>query len=472
MIIALVGLKISAAGSNSTSECDIKYRANIGFSWETEQHADAAFAFYKATFNFSSDLAPGNLLYIEPATNLSNYSVPSGLTISRILYTTSNFNGTILPASAYVLWPYTSPNASRSSCCAGGYPIVAWAHDTSGLLRGCAPSNYRNLQYHFMSPFLLALQGMAVVAPDYAGLGVDSLLSGEQIGHLWAAGPAQANDLANAIIAARTAFPEYLRPTALFVAMGHSQGAGAGWALAQRLVEKPIKGYKGTAAIAPPTNLVKQAELAMANPSADWAPTILSSQPRLIAAVTAAFPSYNYSGMTPASYNRWVDILKPLGVCLPTDALVFSDLQLDELARDGWTKDEAVQTYSELIETGIKEFKGPLLILAGESDVVVPLQVIESAVEDTCRMLEREHWNESLELVTYSKMNHFSVIQVSQLKWLAWVKERLSSTDAPAKPGCVKSAVNGFQTEDTPDVAFPNFLEQWVSLEESWKYLL
>lgn len=46
---------------------------------------------------------------------------------------------------------------------------------------------------------LLALQGMVVAAPDYAGFGISSLPSGQPIRHLWVAGPVQANDLANAI---------------------------------------------------------------------------------------------------------------------------------------------------------------------------------------------------------------------------------------------------------------------------------
>ncbi len=108
-------------------------------------------------------MAPGSLLTVEPATNLSNFSVPTGLSMSRIIYTTTNLNGTTIPASAYILWPY-SP-LQLSSCPNQGYPMVAWAHGTSGALKACAPSNYRNLQYHFMAPFALALQGIGGSGP-------------------------------------------------------------------------------------------------------------------------------------------------------------------------------------------------------------------------------------------------------------------------------------------------------------------
>lgn len=462
---------LGAGGLAATTPCDADCRAKIASDWETKQHASADFSFYTAPSNFSSKLKPGSLLHLEPATNLSDYSIPSGLTMSRIIYTTTNLNGTVLPTSAYILWPYLPLNSASSSCAKDGYPMVAWAHGTSGLLKNCAPSNYRNLQYHFMVPFTLALQGMVVVAPDYAGLGIDSLPSGEHIGHPWAAGPAQANDLANAVLAARAAFPSFLKKSGPFVAMGHSQGGQAAWAFAERLIQQPIDGYKGTVAIAPPSNLILQAEQAMHNLSQPWAQGILSAQPKLIAAVTAAFPVYSDSGMTDVSYNRWHNVFKPLKACLPTDTLVFSDLQLKDLAKANWTSNETVQKYARMAATGRRKFKGPLLILAGESDVVVPLQTIESSVQDTCTMLERGSWGESLEMVTYGGMNHFPVIQASQMKWLSWVKDRLSSK-GQGTPGCVKSAVNGFRTQFTPQVPFPNFLEHWASPDEAWKYLL
>ncbi|KAK2747879.1 hypothetical protein FQN55_004756 [Onygenales sp. PD_40] len=469
LFLSLAGLKISSAAD---SECDAQCRGKLSSSWEIEQHASTDSSFYTVPSDFSSDLPAGSLLHVEEATDLSNYAVPSGLTMSRIIYTTSDLNGTILPASAYIIWPYTPAEALNPGNRGNGYPMVAWGHGTSGAQPLCSPSNYRNLQYHFMAPFLLALQGMAVVAPDYAGLGVDKLPSGEHFGHLWGAAPAQANDLANAIIAARAAFPNYLKPDGPFVAMGHSQGGGAAWAFAERLVDKPIKGYKGTVAFAPPANLIVNAEQAIMNPSEPWASTILGSQPRLIDAVTVAFPSYNYSGMSMEAYDRWSNIIQPLSGCLPTETLVFSDMAWEDLAQPDWTKDETVQTYSKMIDTGRKKFKGPLLVLAAEKDTVVPLDSIVSVVDDTCQLSKREHWGESIEMVTYAGMNHFSVIQASQIKWLAWVKERLSSSPSHAKPGCVKSAMEGFRTQYTPDVGFPNFLQGWASPDEFWKYLL
>ncbi|KAK7223238.1 hypothetical protein V2G26_011241 [Clonostachys chloroleuca] len=467
LLAILAALRPSAAAD--TPQCNATCRGQIASDWEKEQHASIDFEFYNVPSNFSSSMTPGTLLRVEKVTNQSLYSVPYGLTLSRIMYTTTNLNGTVIPTSGYVLWPY-SPIGSQNS--GEGYNMVAWAHGTSGSFKSCAPSNYRNLQYHFMVPFLLALQGNIVVAPDYAGLGVDTLPSGEHIAHPWAAGPAQANDLANAIIAARKAFPEYLKPSGSFVAMGHSQGAETAWGFAERLVKQPIDGYKGTALIAPPTNVIKHIELALESPTELWALALLSGQPKIISSITATYPAYNYSGLSPAAYERWVNILKPLSGCFPTDSYIFSDLKPGELAQDGWTKDETVQKYSAAIDIGRKKFKGPLFIAAGTADLAVPIHIVNSVVDDTCAMLKQENWDESLEMITYADMSHFSIIQASQLQWLQWVKDRLSSGSKPLRRGCVKKEMSGFLIDQPIKQAFPNFLQGWASSDEGWKYSL
>lgn len=470
--IVLVGASASIAVSTpSSSTCGFLCQEFVhnASSWETKQHASRDFSFYDVPSNFTPNLPQGSLITVEPVTYLSNYSIPSGLSMSRIIYTTNDLNGSIIPASAYVLWPYAplaTPNQQDN-----GYPMVAWAHGTSGVLKGCAPSNYRNLQYHFMVPFLLALQGMVVVAPDYAGLGINHLPGGDEILHPWLSGPAQANDLANAILAARKAFPSLLTAEGAFVAMGHSQGGGATWSFAEKQVQEPISGYKGAVAIAPPTRTIDHLKDAFGNTTQTWAQVIIAAQPKLIAAVTAVFPSYNYSGLTPVSYDRWFNVLKPLDGCLPTDGLAFMNLTSDELAVANWYDAPEVNDFAELAETGRKRFKGPLLVVSGEADIVVPLDTVEPAVDDTCSMLEQGQWNESLEMVIYSAMDHFPSIQASQMKWLPWIKDRLSGVPV-SKPGCVKSVVNGFRTNDTLQSTTPNFLEGWASPEESWKYSL
>lgn len=70
-------------------------------------------------------------------------------------------------ASGVVIVPYGNPPA-------GGWPIVVWAHGTSGVGRPFAPSLMKHLYYHWEGLLQWPLLGHAVVAPDYAGLGTAS----------------------------------------------------------------------------------------------------------------------------------------------------------------------------------------------------------------------------------------------------------------------------------------------------------
>ncbi|KAK9482891.1 Alpha/Beta hydrolase protein [Lipomyces starkeyi] len=429
LLIALAGLIVSSAAQiTSSTTCGEKCQTQVlaAASFEAGQHAATDISFYAIPSNFSGDLPPGTVLQVGDATDLSNYSVPSGPTMSRIIYTTVDLNGIILPTSAYILWSYDILKM------AGARRISA------RVLKG--PSNYRNLQYHFMAPYLLALQGMAVVAPDYAGLGFNA-----HIGHPWLNGSAQANDLANAVIAAQAAFLSELPSKGPFVAVGHSQGGGAAWNCAYR----------------PPTRTIDRLEQALVNSSQPWAGTLITGQPKIIEAVTALYPSYNYLGLTPLSADRRFNVILPLQAYLPTDYFAFQGLPVDQLAQAGWTKHKAVQNYGKRSETGCKEFKGPLLVIAGKEDTIVPHFTIESAVDDTCAV--RDGY--------YANMNHFPVIQVSELKWLNWVKDRLTGQPL-SQPGCVKNVREEYKTVSLPQTAVPNFLVEWASLEESWKYSL
>ncbi|KAH6876552.1 Alpha/Beta hydrolase protein [Thelonectria olida] len=452
-----------------TTTCDelCQQKALSGSKWISEQQSDPDFGFYKVPSKFSSHLSPGLVLTVEDATNLTNYVVPSGLTMSRLIYTTEDLNGTVLPASAYVLWPY-SPLSSSSNSTKQGIPLVAWAHGTTGTFKPCAPSSYRALQYHFQVPFALALQGIAVVAPDYAGLGLSELPSGETIPHPWLTAPAHANDLAHAVAAARSAFPNLLDSEGPFVAMGHSQGGGASWAFAERQAKKPLKGYKGTVSIAPVTRILD--DLAYFSDNSLQAP-ILFAQGAVIDSISKTYPKYNYAGLTPKSYDRWHNVLAKVEGCFPILFQVFGDLAVSDLAKPKWYNDPLVEEWAERVQAGRKPFAGPLLVLNGDEDHVVRHEGVDAAVKATCDLVEGLRAKDSVEHVTYPGMDHFSVIQASQLKWMGWIKDRLAGEKLESK-ACSSTVTPRLRTDSNPQSSAPNFFLSFFGPEESWKYNL
>ena len=139
--------------------------------------------FYTASVN-STNAPAGTLLKVERESNTSQYTLPPTLSLSRFMYQSKTLNDTLVPVSGFILWPY----AARAH--QGGFPFIAWAHGTSGTSRECAPSNIQNLWYNFQGLYELAMLGYAVVATDYAGLGVSHDALGNFIIHEYATGPA------------------------------------------------------------------------------------------------------------------------------------------------------------------------------------------------------------------------------------------------------------------------------------------
>lgn len=109
----------------------------------------------------------------------------------------------------------------------------------------------RNLWYQYHGPFPLAIEGHAVVAPDYSGLGIDSY-NGTFIPHHWSASPEGANNLMDAVTAAQSAFKQLSQE---FVVIGHSEGGGVAWAAAERQAQRPIPGYRGAVTASPLSTL-------------------------------------------------------------------------------------------------------------------------------------------------------------------------------------------------------------------------
>lgn len=202
--------------------------------------------FYRVP-SHASNAPAGTLLKVQLDANTSAYNLPPNTAVSRIIFLSRNFNGSILPASAYVLWPF----ALRVQ--PDGYPIVGWAHGTSGLFGECAPSHYQTLTYEFAAPYELALQGDVVVAPDYAGLGVYEDTSAKPVVHQYGTSRAQANDIFYAVEAAQSAFKELSKH---FVVLGHSRRGAVAWAAAERQAVEPVDGQLGSVAVSPATRLL------------------------------------------------------------------------------------------------------------------------------------------------------------------------------------------------------------------------
>ncbi|KAF5572270.1 secretory lipase, partial [Fusarium pseudocircinatum] len=98
---------------------------------------------------------PGELIKLQEITDPELYTIPASTAMSRFLYSTTNINGTLIPASAYILWPYTTKKMKGVPDKKA--PTVLWTHGTSGWYPTAAPSTHRSLFYQDFVPYALAM---------------------------------------------------------------------------------------------------------------------------------------------------------------------------------------------------------------------------------------------------------------------------------------------------------------------------
>jgi hypothetical protein len=191
-LISLVQLGTAAQGSNynvtesfaEAHSCDSKCQDALNNANPIDLSTfgeNFDFDFYETAANFSGS-KPGDLLKLQPL-DPAALQINAGTTVYRIQYTSRDLDGSPVPATGFIALPYAPAKQNSST-----YPVVAYAHGTSGIYRGCAPSNSPNL-YDYNSWQLLIERGYAVVATDYAGLGNSYTL------HKYISYPAQVNDI-------------------------------------------------------------------------------------------------------------------------------------------------------------------------------------------------------------------------------------------------------------------------------------
>ena len=185
-------------------------------------------------------LRPGQLLTAAPATGSA--ALPNAARTDLITYASRDAAGKSIVVSGTVAIP-------RSPAPPGGYPVISWAHGTSGYADTCAPSEDTpdgpdHDYFAVIDPTLdswLSL-GYAVVQTDYEGLGTPG-------GHPYINGVSEANSVTDIVRAGRTLDSRLSRN---WVVMGHSQGGQAALFTATRAAKyAPELRLRGAVPIAP-----------------------------------------------------------------------------------------------------------------------------------------------------------------------------------------------------------------------------
>lgn len=171
------------------------------------------------------------------STNLGSVAAESSILTYKML----GQSGQEVQATSLVFTPNTPPPA-------GGWPIVVWAHGTTGVADACAPSKaaLADSTKDLISKLLTA--GYVVVAPDYEGLGTPGI-------HPFLNVKSEAFSITDAVVATRNyLLQRNLLTSKKWLTVGHSQGGNAALGAAQYASRAQLD-YKGTVAVAPASNL-------------------------------------------------------------------------------------------------------------------------------------------------------------------------------------------------------------------------
>jgi len=149
--------------------------------------------------------APGSVIWSRPFTGGALLRTAASNTL--VLYHTVSAGGRDVAVSGTIAIPKGSPPP-------GGWPVISWAHGTTGNAPQCAPSKFSrpNIEQRFLERWVS--DGFAVVQTDYEGEGTPGV-------HPYFAGLSGAHDVIDIVRAAK-----HLNPALSdrWFAMGHSEG--------------------------------------------------------------------------------------------------------------------------------------------------------------------------------------------------------------------------------------------------------
>jgi pimeloyl-ACP methyl ester carboxylesterase len=342
---------------------------------------------------------PGDLLRQE---SFDGYLLPKGARAVRILYHSLDAAGRDVATSAVILLP-------AAPAPAGGWPVIAWAHGTTGVARLCAPSLQKDLAYGEEGLLPMVRAGFAVVATDYHGLGT--------VGpHQYVNKLAQAQDVVYSIPAARAAEPSLGRR---WVAVGHSQGGLAAWGVAELEAVRHDPDYLGAISVAGGGN-IEGILRSMSDTSSSAAYYLMY----MAYAIHAASPEFRPEAMLAGHGLKEYSAATTQG-CWNYAYASFIGHEHEVSSVTGWTDTAAAKRFFHDAEIGRAPIAGPLLVIAGEGDQTVPIAHVRAAVSTACRN------GIALQFRAYPGLDHDPTMDKSTPDQLTWIRDRMDGKPVP-----------------------------------------
>ncbi len=357
--------------------------------------------FYNAT---AAELRgrPGTVIRAE-----SFPGAPSGATAHKVLYRSTGLRGEPIAVSGVIVVP-------SGPVPAGGRPVVAWAHGTTGVARKCAPSlNPHSLTWIPGLSELLA-RGYVVAATDYPGLGTAGT-------HPYLVGESEGRAVLDSVRAARDF--DAANASGRFAVWGHSQGGHAAL-FAGQLARSyaPELRLAGIAAAAPATDLGALFKADVRSP---------------VGKVLGAFALWSWSRV----FNLPLDAVvlervrlvldRVASLCNDSPRQVFSILFVSQaFEREGFLAVDVTQVepWRGIMRANTPDAMPanvPLLLVQGTADRVVRPAITDSYLRFNCARGTR---------VQYTQIpggDHNASAKRGAASAVAWISERFAGQPAP-----------------------------------------
>lgn len=309
-----------------------------------------------------------------------------GVEASRIRYGSVDVHGDPSVVGALVALPAGSPPP-------GGWPVVAYAHATTGAGDRCDPSQDPALGGVGAAIGELAGAGFVAVATDYEGIG-------SRGGHPYLHGGSEAQAVVDAVLAARTLVPG---TSDRWAVVGHSQGGHAALFSAQRAAD-----------LAPELALVGAVAVA---PAADPA--------SLLATGGAPSAVLLVHGWLTADDDAEADgLLTDEGDDLLDDVDDVCTVELGTTVLAPGAGDQGFDAYLAGNVAGQEPAGAPVLVVQGGADELTPPEVAQGVADRLCAL------GSTVELRSYPAADHSTVVEAAAGDVLAWLAARFAG-EAP-----------------------------------------
>jgi pimeloyl-ACP methyl ester carboxylesterase len=101
------------------------------------------------------------------------------------------------------------------------------------------------------------------------------------------------------------------------------------------------------------------------------------------------------------------------------------------LTKDAFLNSSHAEAWAGMVSVGGKDFEGPLLVLQGTADGIIPESLVTTVVNETCQRFSHR----GLHYVRAESVSHVPIVYATQQLWLDWLDEQFRGSPSGDETG-------------------------------------